>query len=268
MTFRSIAVHVAPTDDGFNRLHMAVGLAGEFKARLIGLGVADVAETSMAMAGVSTLLIEQRQREFELALEALADRFCAAAAKLDSQWRSSLAPTVDYCVARARSADVMIVGRSTEHTPAPSFHLDATALVMRAGCPVIVVPPGVDRLSAQHVLVAWKGTREARLAVQLALPLLVRARSVTVAGVGDEVEDGELADIAELLELHGAAAGWRRLVQTEEPVAAALLGCAHELGADLIVNGAFHRGTAAEWLLGGVTRDLLASSPVCCLMAH
>lgn len=268
MTYRSVAVHLTPTSAGFDRLHLAAALAYDLDARLIGLGVADVAETSMAMAGLSALLIEQRRREFELALDALAERFRAAAGKLDAQWRSSLSPTADCCVARATSADLLIIGREAESAPVPNFRLDPAAVVMRAGCAVLLVPPDVERLPAGDVVVAWKGTREARLAVQLAMPLLVRARSVTVAGVGDEVEDGELADVAELLRLHGAAADWRRLARTEEPVAATLTGFAIESGAGLIVSGAFRRGNTAEWLLGGVTRDLLNACPICCLMAH
>jgi nucleotide-binding universal stress UspA family protein len=38
--------------------------------------------------------------------------------------------------------------------------------------------------------------------------------------------------------------------------------------ADLIVAGAFGHGKLREWILGGVTRDLLGQSSRCQLMAH
>jgi nucleotide-binding universal stress UspA family protein len=39
-------------------------------------------------------------------------------------------------------------------------------------------------------------------------------------------------------------------------------------GADLIVAGAYGHSRLGEWAFGGVTRDLLTSSPVCCLLSH
>ena len=43
---------------------------------------------------------------------------------------------------------------------------------------------------------------------------------------------------------------------------------AAEQAADLIVTGAYGHGRLREWVFGGVTRDLLAGAPVCCLMSH
>jgi nucleotide-binding universal stress UspA family protein len=39
-------------------------------------------------------------------------------------------------------------------------------------------------------------------------------------------------------------------------------------GADLIVTGAYGHSRLGEWIFGGVTRELLASSPVCCFMSN
>jgi nucleotide-binding universal stress UspA family protein len=47
-----------------------------------------------------------------------------------------------------------------------------------------------------------------------------------------------------------------------------LIRIAKAEGADLIVAGAYGHSRLGEWVFGGVTRDLLASSPVCCLLAH
>jgi nucleotide-binding universal stress UspA family protein len=51
-------------------------------------------------------------------------------------------------------------------------------------------------------------------------------------------------------------------------VADELIRLADAEGADLIVAGAYGHSRLGEWAFGGATRDLLASSPVCCLMAH
>lgn len=47
-----------------------------------------------------------------------------------------------------------------------------------------------------------------------------------------------------------------------------LIRLAQEEGADLVVTGAYGHSRLGEWIFGGVTRELLASSPICCLMSH
>jgi hypothetical protein len=37
---------------------------------------------------------------------------------------------------------------------------------------------------------------------------------------------------------------------------------------DLLVAGAYGHSQLGEWVFGGVTRDLLHKSPVCCLYSH
>jgi nucleotide-binding universal stress UspA family protein len=34
------------------------------------------------------------------------------------------------------------------------------------------------------------------------------------------------------------------------------------------VTGAYGHSRLNEWVFGGMTRDLLTSSPICCLMSH
>jgi nucleotide-binding universal stress UspA family protein len=36
----------------------------------------------------------------------------------------------------------------------------------------------------------------------------------------------------------------------------------------LIVAGAYGHSRLGEWAFGGVTRDFLAESPICCLFSH
>ena len=47
-----------------------------------------------------------------------------------------------------------------------------------------------------------------------------------------------------------------------------IMGLALDEGADLLVTGAYGHSRLNEWIFGGITRDLLASSPICCLMSH
>jgi nucleotide-binding universal stress UspA family protein len=47
-----------------------------------------------------------------------------------------------------------------------------------------------------------------------------------------------------------------------------IIGLALDEGADLLVTGAYGHSRLNEWVFGGMTRDLLTSSPICCLMSH
>jgi nucleotide-binding universal stress UspA family protein len=47
-----------------------------------------------------------------------------------------------------------------------------------------------------------------------------------------------------------------------------IISLALDEGADLLVTGAYGHSRLNEWVFGGMTRDLLTSSPICCLMSH
>jgi nucleotide-binding universal stress UspA family protein len=47
-----------------------------------------------------------------------------------------------------------------------------------------------------------------------------------------------------------------------------LLQLAEERRVDLIVAGAYGRTRLGEWIFGGVTRDLLLNSRICCLFSN
>ena len=47
-----------------------------------------------------------------------------------------------------------------------------------------------------------------------------------------------------------------------------IIAFAEDEGADLLVTGAYGHSRLNEWIFGGMTRDLLSSSPICCLMSH
>lgn len=81
---------------------------------------------------------------------------------------------------------------------------------------------------------------------------------------------GELpgADISLQLVRHGVKAEIERTVSADLPVGEALLSRATDLGADLLVMGAYGHSRARELLLGGTTRSLLRSMTLPVLMSH
>jgi nucleotide-binding universal stress UspA family protein len=116
--------------------------------------------------------------------------------------------------------------------------------------------------------VGWKDTREARRAVWDALPFLKRASQVVVISVDDGDGAADPQDIVGLLQVHDVYATSVRKDACGSAASEALVDAASEQAADLLVAGAYGHGRLREWAFGGVTRDLLAYAPICCLMSH
>jgi nucleotide-binding universal stress UspA family protein len=137
---------------------------------------------------------------------------------------------------------------------------------------VLVVPNDMDSLKAERVVVGWKDTREARRALGDSLPLIREALSVAVVEIVDlgseKPAQTHIDDVAGFLARHHIAVTVRKTEHAAGSIEGALIRVAQEISADLIVAGGYGRSRLGEWIFGGVTRGLLAASPVCCLLSH
>ena len=75
-------------------------------------------------------------------------------------------------------------------------------------------------------------------------------------------------DVAHYLARHRIKAETRVEVQAQGSGADQIIAFAEDEGSDLLVTGAYGHSRLNEWVFGGMTRDLLNSSPICCLMSH
>jgi nucleotide-binding universal stress UspA family protein len=125
---------------------------------------------------------------------------------------------------------------------------------------------------AEHVVVAWKDTREARRAVLDAIPFLRAAKRVSVVEVCTRDEKqyalARIDDVVRYLARHKITADPRPILHSDRSDANHLFQFAVDEGADLLVAGAFGHSRLGEWIFGGMTREILASCPVCCLLSH
>jgi nucleotide-binding universal stress UspA family protein len=112
-------------------------------------------------------------------------------------------------------------------------------VLMGAGRPVLVVPPGVEHVSARRVAVAWKNTLQTRRAISDALPFLKMAEAVQVIRITDNPDQAEVEDVAGFLALHGVNATSIHRPADGATVAASLEEAVAAFGSDLIVSGAF-----------------------------
>src|SRR5579885_694776 len=264
MSYAALMVFVDAAGTPENRVRLAAGLAEKFNSRLIGLSALAIHPPFM----IDTVVIEETMN----VLAAKGDWFrkiAGGAGKLE--WRPVLDYPADALTSEARSADLIIIGQ-TASADDPYGSLDPGEALLRMGRPVLVVPDGVSLLKAEHVVIGWKDAREARRAIQDALPFLHEAQRATVAEIcapGDERSAQQhVDDVAAYLTRHRIKSEARVIIEGDGPGAAQLVKFAQGEGSDLLVTGAYGHSRMGEWIFGGMTHDLLSTSPLCCLMSH
>ena len=264
----ALMVHVDVDRDCEQRVELAIALADRFQAALIG--VAGCTLWPAFMAG-DVRLTNTNQYDFQKAMvrfEQRGKKFCAQGRHLkQTEWRSMLESPGELLLREARAADLLIVGRSRgvdDHDPG--------VILVRAGRPVLLVPDTAAGLPLRRVVVAWKDTRECRRAVRDALPLLQEAKEVLLVEIGEHESRSQakktLADVGAYLVRHKVIVADEMWRQPRASVAAELFQFVEEKKADLIVAGGYGHSRLGEWIFGGVTRELLAASPVCCMLSH
>jgi len=171
----------------------------------------------------------------------------------------------------ARRFDLSIVGQANPDVVGPQ-ELIIEAALFQSGRPVVVVPYiQKSGLTLNRVLVCWDGGRQAARAIADALPFLHRAKTIEVVIVVTEpLKSGELpdADIARHLARHELNVDLKRIVTEGTDVANTILSYAADVSADFIVMGGYGHSRLREFILGGVTRELLSSMTIPTLMSH
>jgi hypothetical protein len=77
--------------------------------------------------------------------------------ELAAEWLDYVDLPAQVLGREARSADLVVIGRDLERLRAGMYRTpDPGDVIMAAGRPVLVVPPGAAKLDASHVVVAWK----------------------------------------------------------------------------------------------------------------
>jgi nucleotide-binding universal stress UspA family protein len=277
MTLATVMVSLGFDASNDARLEVAGQLTERFDAGVVGVAAAQFSPPLYFTTGqMAQDLIEQGQLSIRERLAELEARFRGAiknrAKYID--WRSALDFPTRFVVQEARCADIVVTGGLS-----PAFS-DAFALaspkdlVMQTGRPLLIVPEGASWLDLRTVLVAWKDSAEARRAAADSLPLLRQAKTIVVAEIPDADSERSSAqarvdDVVAWLSRHGLVASARvperrAGVDTTQQ----LEDIADDLGASLIVAGAYGHSRFRELVLGGMTQHLVTQSSRCVLLSH
>ena len=274
MTFRNLMVRLNPAADNGPLLSLTAELAARLEARVIGIAASCPypASYSDSLAAVTAEAIAEVRGIIAASMQACEAQFRAAmkGRVKDAEWRSTVSANSvpAYLVQEARAADLVILAH--DETSGSSY-AGAGELAVRAGRPVLVVPKTLSSLRLRSAVIAWKDEREARRAVVDALPLLKLAEKCTI------VEITSLDGVGPCRQRLEDVAGWLASHGVSSEVAPVGVGGSHNLfladelrrlAPDLVVAGAYGHNRLAEWVFGGVTRDILLQPEFCVLMSH
>ena len=147
----------------------------------------------------------------------------------------------------------------------------AQAIVFGSGRPTILLPEAEPARNLDKVAIAWDGSRVAARAVADAHHVLRRASKITVLTVTGEKslqETDAARRLAQGLCERGLSAEAMAFGTEDCPVEISLQKRALEIGADLMVMGAFGHTRLRDFVLGGATKGILTDVRLPILLSH
>ncbi len=273
MTIGTVMVYVDAAQQAEEQVRVARSLANRFGAAIIGVSALAIPPPVVAEGVVVQAATADDVKRMKATLVEKEDWFrnVVGISKEKAEWRWDIEDPTMFLVNEARAADLIVM--KGWHKGADEFRfVDPAEAILRLGRPAIVVPEHVSELKADRIVVGWKDTREARIAVLHALPFLARASEVTIVELclSDEQDSARrrVRDVARYLSLRGAKCQTDVRVHTASADSDHLVQLGRAADADLIVTGAYGHSRLGEWIFGGMTRGLLKDAPCCLMMSH
>lgn len=138
-----------------------------------------------------------------------------------------------------------------------------------SGRPVLICAETdqVDLTIGKHVAVGWNGSLESARAVAMAMPLIENAEKVTILTGGSTNHSATPEDFQEYLAHRGVTAEVVRF-HVHGIAGRQLLAKSDEVGADLLIMGAYHESYERESLLGGNSAAVVEEATIPVVMVH
>jgi nucleotide-binding universal stress UspA family protein len=278
MSYRNILVQVDRSVSGRRRVEAAIALGHRFgcpvtgaflaSSRLPPFSFTDVA-APIPQEVVDSILRELVERASSASAAAHALFADAAGKSPNTRWADLSGDNSDALIACARRHDLTVL----PPVISPAFgetDFAAADIGMASGGPVLILKQGgYPATFGASILIAWKESREAMRAIRDAWPFLEGAREIHFLRVGPR-EDGEIdAFMRQLLKDHGCVEPRLHVEENDEiPVGDLVRLHVGKTGADLVVMGLYGHSRMREFILGGVSRELLSDPPMPLLMSH
>ncbi len=210
--------------------------------------------------------IEASRRAFE---QGMTERKAASGGAATFGWLKDGAQSDGFLGSYARTFDISVVGRPSSGPDGPRMGTFEAAL-FESGRPVLVAPPAPPARLGENIAIAWNRSAETARTVAFAMPLLARAKKITVLAIrGGSVSGPDGDQLAANLRRHGLACDVVPIDKDDgRAIGVAVLEQAARLGSDLVVKGGFTQSRLSQMIFGGATRHILAETSLPVFMAH
>lgn len=165
----------------------------------------------------------------------------------------------------ALAADLVVT--ALPETGVGDDNIELEVALIDAGRPIIALPRSWAPVRDDApIVIAWNGSAEAVHALSAALPILQDAQ-IHVLRAGRADNAASLQGVANYLAWHGISAETEELGTADDPEILVADRVAN-LGAQMLVMGAYTHSRAREFVFGGVTHHMLKTARVPLLLAH
>jgi nucleotide-binding universal stress UspA family protein len=287
MTMRGILVHVDEHRALESVLTCALLAARRFDSQIDGLHARPGAPRIIPVAPEGAFIpaseivedLERADRDLDRQLRERFDAFMRAhgvpavasvlpGAEVAAAWRDEAVAGYEALGSTGRAYDLIAVARPLPGAAVPSMSALEAAL-FESGRPVLIAPPTPPDKLGDVVVVAWNGSTETARTIALAMPFLAQAETVVVLSVEEGMVPGPSGgEIAHGLMRNGIAAKTQQIRAGDRPTGGAILGQCKELGADLLLKGAYTHSRLRQMIFGGATSHILGAAELPVIMAH
>ncbi|EKV27582.1 UspA [Caenispirillum salinarum AK4] len=233
---------------------------------------------SGAMVDEMMQVAEREGKNRAQATRAMFDEYCGRYAvpvnveppglpEMSAEYREETGAEDEVVATAGRVADLIVVGRGGEESE-PSAMVTLHTALMESGRCVLLAPSETPSGIGGHIAIAWNGSAEAARAVAGAMSLLTRAKTVTLLVVERGGEGAGPQDLVSHLAWHEVPVHVRHLHGEGASVGSMLLKTSEEVGADLLVMGAYTHSRLRQLFIGGVTRHVLEHAKLPVLLSH
>ncbi len=170
----------------------------------------------------------------------------------------------------ARYYDLIVTGTNTDARNEDHMAANPDDIALNSGRPVLIVPEGYEAEGlSTHAMIAWDGKKSAARALGDAMMTLEKKSKVTVLTIGNTLP-GAIpgGGIMTLLERHGVHAENLHVPRDRRSIAKIIQEATTQVGAELLVMGAFEHSKFSQDLFGGVTHEILKKAKIPVLMSH
>jgi nucleotide-binding universal stress UspA family protein len=255
----------------------AVSVASTFSLHLTGVAFAyEAIAIGSPFEGATASLVAAGRQESRKRADTAAKYFesIAKSAAITSESHIVDASLDDACAwlaGRARHHDVCIIAQPNPDRAGPETLLTEAAL-FASGRPVLVVPYiQKSPMKLDRIAVCWNDSVSAARAIHDALPFLQHGKALDLICVSnsDSAANGlKAVDMAAHLTRHGLRVQVVPLSSADISVADTVLSYGADNEIDFLVMGGYGHSRMREYVLGGMTHDILKTMTMPVLMSH